>query len=303
MYFIQGIRQQEITRRLQIHQSTVSRLLKRARESKLVRFSVVNPPGIFADLEDQLVARFELKDALVVDCSTEEGSMVRDLGAAAAYLVETTVKPGTIIGISSWGRSLFALVDALHPGDYCHGGKVVQVLGGVGNLAVKHNYIYLAQRLAALIGANAILLSAPAAVGSPEARRVLTRDRSVRIVSELFEHLDLVLVGIGSMEQARLLASSGNVLSPEEHAELSRLGAVGDICFRFFDAQGESIKSPLMQRIIGIEPASLKRVSRVIGVAGGRGKVATILGALRGKWINVLVTDRRTAENLLSETK
>jgi DNA-binding transcriptional regulator LsrR (DeoR family) len=300
MYYVQGIRQQGITERLQIHQSTVSRLLKRAREANLVRFSVTTPPGIFSEIEDQVAAKFQLKDAVVVDCPSEEDSMVRDLGVATAYFVETTVKPGTTIGISSWSRSLFAMVDALHPGDYCRGGKVVQILGGVGNAGAQHQAMYLAQRLAAVIAANAVLLQAPGVVGSADARRILMRDPSVREASELFEHLDLALVGIGSMQPSHLLSNSGNVFSPKERAELSRFGAVGDICFRFFDAQGEPIKSPLMQRVIGIEPASLKRAKRVVGVAGGRRKVAAILGALRGRWIDVLITDRRAAEALLA---
>lgn len=289
MYYMQGIRQQGITERLQIHQSTVSRLLKRAREANLVRFSVTTPPGIFADVEDQLVAKFGLKDAMVVECPAEEEPMVRDLGAATAYFVETTVKPGNTIGLSSWSRSLFAMVDALQPGDYCRGGKVVQILGGVGVAGVEHHAMYLAQRLASSIGASPVLLQAPGVVGSAEARRVLSRDPSVREASELFEHLDLALVGIGSMEPSRLLASSGNVFSPEERAELSRQGAVGDICFRFFNEEGESIKSALMQRVIGIEAASLKSVSRVVGVAGGRRKVRAILAALRGGWILSLI--------------
>lgn len=300
MYYVQGIRQQGITERLQIHQSTVSRLLKRAREANLVRITVNTPPGIFAEVEDRLTAQFHLQDAVVVDCAAEEEPMVRELGAATAYFLETAVKPGSSIGISSWSRSLFAMVDALHPGDYCRGGKVVQILGGVGNVGTEHHATHLAQRLAALIGASAVLLQAPCVVGSAEARRVLARDGSVRQASELFEHLDLALVGIGSMEPSRLLANSGNVFSPRERAELSEKGAVGDICFRYYDSEGAPIKSPLMQRVIGIEPALLKRVPRVVGVAGGRRKTAAILAALRGGWINVLITDRRTAECLLS---
>lgn len=301
MYYIQGIRQQGITERLQVHQSTVSRLLKRAREASLVRFSVATPPGIFAELEDQLSVAFSLKDVVVVDGSSEEEALMRDLGAATAYYLETTTKPGTKIGISSWSRSLFAMVDALHPGDYCKGGNVVQILGGVGNVGVQQEAMYLAQRLAAVIGAGAILLQAPAVVTSAEARRILSREPLVRQAVEIFDNLDVALVGIGSMEPSRLLASSGNVFSSEERAELTRLGAVGDICFRYFDAQGVPIKSPLMQRVIGIEPTTLKSVERVVGVAGGKKKSQAILGALRGGWVDVLITDRRTAEMLVAE--
>jgi DNA-binding transcriptional regulator LsrR (DeoR family) len=110
----------------------------------------------------------------------------------------------------------------------------------------------------------------------------------------------VALVGIGSMEPSRLLARSGNIFSAAERSELGRQNAVGDICFRYFDAQGEPVKSTLMQRVIGIELSSLRHVNRVVGVAGGRRKVPAILAALRAHWINVLITDRRAAEALLA---
>lgn len=300
MYYIQDLNQQAITEKLQLHQSTISRMLKKARTHNLVRFSIATPPGTFADLEDQLTSRFNLKDAVVVDCPTEGEAMVRDLGAALAYFLESTLKPGTIIGISSWSRSLFAMVDALHPGDFCSDGKVVQILGGVGNVGSEFHAIHLAQRLAGIIGAKPVLLQSPAVVGSAEAQRVLARDSAVQEASALFNKLDLALVGIGSMEPSRMLAASGNIFSREERAELQRLKAVGDICFRYFDSDGQPIKSPLMKRVIGIDLANLRACKRVVGVAGGVQKVQAILGALRGGLIDVLITDQRTAEALVN---
>jgi DNA-binding transcriptional regulator LsrR (DeoR family) len=298
MYYIQEFNQQAITEKLQLHQSTISRMLKKARTMNLVRFSISTPPGTFADLEDQLTSRFDLKDAVVVDCPAEGEAMVRDLGAALAYFLETTLNPGKIVGISSWSRSLFAMVDSLHPGDYCADGKVVQILGGVGNVGSEFHAIHLAQRLAASIGATPVLLQSPAVVGSPEARRVLSRDAAVQEASALFDKLDIALVGIGSMEPSRMLAVSGNIFSRKERAELQRIGAVGDICFRFFDAEGEPIKSSLMKRVIGIDLVKLRACKRVVGVAGGVPKVQAILGALRGGLIDVIITDQRTAQAL-----
>ena len=115
MYYDQGIRQQDITERLNIHQSKISRMLKRAREANIVRISIATPAGFFPELEDALEIRFHLKDAVVVDSEGDEERLVRDLGAAAAFYLETTLKPGMVIGISSWSRSLFAMVEMLHP--------------------------------------------------------------------------------------------------------------------------------------------------------------------------------------------
>lgn len=303
MYYLQDLNQQAITERLQLHQSTISRILKKAKTLNLIRFSIVTPPGSFAELEDQLTSRFELRDAVIVDSPPEGEAMVRDFGAALAYFLETTLKPGKIVGISSWSRSLFAMVDALHPGTYCAGGKVVQILGGVGNVGSELNAIHLAQRLAGSIGAAPVLLQSPAVLGSSEAQRILSRDPSVQEAATLFDKLDIALVGIGSMDPSKMLAASGNIFSREERATLQRQGAVGDICFRFYNADGEPVKSPLMKRVIGIDLVKLRNCRRVVGVAGGAQKLQAILGALRGGLLDVLITDHRTAEALLSSQR
>jgi DNA-binding transcriptional regulator LsrR (DeoR family) len=106
-------------------------------------------------------------------------------------------------------------------------------------------------------------------------------------------------VGIGSVEPSRLLASSGNVFSPEELNTLRAQGAVGDVCLRFFDSSGLPVITPHNDRVIGMSLEQLRQVRRTVGIAGGERKLAAIRGALEGGWINVLITDRFTAEKLI----
>ena len=299
MYYDQGIRQQDITERLNIHQSKISRLLKRAREANIVRISIATPAGFFPELEDALEARFRLKNAIVVDSEGDEERLVRDLGAAAAFYLETALKPGINLGISSWSRSLFAMVEMLHPCTTANGGKVVQILGGVGSSSTHYQAMLLAQRLAALVGASPVLLQAPGVVGSAEAKAILVQDPAVQEASQLFGKLDLALVGIGSLSPSPLLASSGNIFSLDEQRQLRQDGAVGDICFQFIDQNGKLVKSALMDRVIGIDLPTLKSAPRVVGIAGGEAKIPAILASLNGRWINVLITDRQTAEKLV----
>jgi len=301
MYYEQGIRQQEITGRLNIHQSKVSRMLKKARETNLVRISVVTPAGVFPHLEEALESRFRLSEAIVIDSDGGDDRLVRDLGAAAAFYLEATVRPEAVVGISSWSRSLFAMVDALHPNENGKGGKVVQILGGVGNVSTEYQATALAQRLAGLIGASPVLLQAPAVVGSAQARSVLINDPAVRDAAQWFSRIDLALVGIGSMRPSSLLTSSGNIFSDRELQQVRKKGAIGDICFQFIDQRGKPIQSALAQRVIGINLVELKRARRVVGIAGGAEKTQAILAALKGAWINVLITDRKTAERILAQ--
>ena len=301
MYYQGGLRQKDITERLHIHQSTVSRLLKRAEKEGIVRITVVAPPGLNPDLEADLEARYGLKQAIVVDSMDDEEQIARDLGAAAAAYVETTIGPNEVVGISCWSAALLAMVNAMTPTHRGRGTRVVQILGGVGDPRVERHATHVTRRLAQLLSGEAVLLPAPGVVGSPEAKQVLLRDPFVQAALSLFNSLTLALVGIGTVEPSRLLAASGNVFSSQELRILENYGAVGDICLRFFDCAGRPVITPLNDRVISIELEQLRRVPRVVGVAGGKRKLAAIRGALRGRWINVLITDAQTARALLAE--
>ena len=302
MYYQQGLRQTEITERLSIHQSTVSRLLQRAEREGIVRITLSVPSGAHPELEEALQTAFGLQEAIVVDSIDDEEQIIADLGAAAAFYVETTLKAADVVGISSWSAALLAMVEAMHPSPRSRGARVVQILGGVGNPGAEAHATQLTQRLANLIGGTATLLPAPGVVGSPKARSVLLRDPYVQEATALLKSVTLALVGIGAIEPSKLLAASGNVFSPQELKNLSERGAVGDICLRFFDASGKPVVTPLNRRIISIELEQLRRVTRVVGVAGGRRKTVAIRGALQGRLINVLITDAHTAARLVPAT-
>jgi DNA-binding transcriptional regulator LsrR (DeoR family) len=299
LYYRDGLRQTEITDRLNIHQSTVSRMLRRAEKEGIVRITLNMPSGLHSDLEDALQRAYALREAIVVDSIEQEDQIVRDLGAAAAFYLETTLRPRDVIGISSWSAALLAMVESMHPSPRAAGTRVVQILGGIGNPGAEAHATQLTQRLANLVGGVPTLLPAPGAVGSAEARRVMLKDRYVQEATALFKAVTVAVVGVGAIEPSKMLAASGNAFSAHELKSLSDRGAVGDICLRFFDANGDAVITPLNDRVISMDLVELAKVERVIGIAGGRRKTAAIRGALRGRRINVLITDRATAERLV----
>lgn len=300
LYYESNLNQMEIAHRLRLSQASVSRLFKRAKEEGIIRISVHVPNGVNANLESALVQKYGLKDAIVIDCNGEdENQIMREIGTAAAYYVETTIKDNEVVGISSWSSSLLALIDAMHPIPNKSGVQVVQVLGGVGNPSAEVHATRLTGRFAGLVNGTAIFLPAPGIVGSEAALRVLLEDHYVKEALALFEQVTMALVGIGSLKPSTLLNLSGNVFTETEQEYLQSHGAVGDILLRFFDIEGRLVESSFNNRVISMNLMQLRQVERSIGVAGGKRKYSAILGALRGKWINVLITDRCTAEQLL----
>ncbi len=303
MYYEWDIKQAAIARQLGLSQPTVSRLLQQAKEMGIIRISVSVPQGVHTELEEQLVKQFRLRDAIVVDCSGEsdERFIERQIGAAAAYYLESALRPDEVVGISSWSATLLALVDAMHPTPRKGDVRVVQILGGVGSPSAEAHAGRLTSRLADLLGGTAIFLPAPGIVGSAAAMEAITADHYVRDAIDLFDQVTTALVGIGAIEPSKLLADSGNRFSMAELDELRAQGAVGDVLLRFFDAHGSLVDTPLNQRVISMRPEQLRAVDRSIGVAGGERKFDAILGAIRGGWVNVLVTDHLTARRLIEQ--
>ena len=302
MYYERGMRQSEIAQQLGISQATVSRLFNRAKDEGIVRISVTVPQGVYSSLEEELIAAYDLRDAIVVDCVSEHESIIqRDIGAAAAYYVETTLKPNEIIGLSSWSSNLLALVDAMHEVPRKSGIQVVQILGGVGNPGAEVHAIRLTSRLAKLVDGRATFLPAPGVVGSEATLDVWLADAYVQEAMALFDQVSLALVGIGAIDPSELLATSGNVFSKEELDILRSAGAVGDVLLHFFDENGRPVETSLNNRVVSMSLPQLSRVDRAVGVAGGRRKEAAIRGALRGDLINVLITDCFTGKRLMEK--
>jgi DNA-binding transcriptional regulator LsrR (DeoR family) len=59
------------------------------------------------------------------------------------------------------------------------------------------------------------------------------------------------------------------------------------------------VASDLDERVVGIDLETFRRIPRRVAVAGGETKVAAIRAALRGGWINVLVTNLSSAQALV----
>lgn len=298
LYHEQGVTQSEIGRRLHLSQAKVSRLLARARDEGIVRTTVTAPAGLYLDLEDAVQARFRLDDVVVVDQAPSGVDAASDLGVRAAPYLEATLSGPGAVGVSSWSATLLAAAEAL---GRTAGGltSVVQLVGGHGDAATQVSAMRLLTLLAGATGAAPVSLPAPGTLASRAARDALIADAAITPVTDLWADLTVALVGIGSVDPSPMLRASGNAWSVDDVQALTDVGAIGDICLRFFDADGTPTQSVVDDRVVGIDLPTFGRIPRRIAVAGGAGKVAAIRGALLGGWINVLVTDRSTAALLL----
>lgn len=302
MYHERGIRQADIAEAMNISQAKVSRLLKRAAQTGIVRTTVTVAPGLHADVEEQLEQRYGIADAVVVDVDPEAdgAELIAALGSGAAAYLEATLSGTDRIGISSWSQTLLAVVDRMRPFTARGATEVVQLLGGNGAPEVQGHSHRLLGEFARLLGAEPVYVQAPGIVANREIRDSLLADDALQQLARHWEQLTLTVLGIGNIEPSDVLITSGNAFTSAERAQLLADGAIGDICHRTFRPDGTPVLGELDERVVAVPIEDLLRVPRRVGVAGGPHKVEAIRGALAGKWVNALVTDLTTAQALLA---
>ncbi len=297
-YYMDNQTQAQIASSLGMSRSMVSRDLMQARELGIVQIHIRDPRHTRPDLVSGLQAEYpSLEHAIVTPTFSGEPDAVRNMiGRFAANYIAEKVQPNQRI-VLGCGRTLRAVVDAL-PQKSVPSVKIIQAMGNIGHEAHHIDYNAIAQLAADRLGGRAVYLSAPAILGDGTALSFANKNPSVRQSLDLASSADVYIVGLGSLESDQLYAQAGLIQS----SELSYLQerAVGDICGRFFDGAGHAVPAPFEDRTVGITLADLLNPSLSIGVAAGVDKVDPIAGALRGGFLDVLVTDEETARGLLS---
>jgi DNA-binding transcriptional regulator LsrR (DeoR family) len=299
LYYENGLTQDEVSQRLRISRPKVSRLLQEARNQGVVQITIASVPGGYADLERQLESRYDLMEALVV-ATGDPGSaapVARDLGQAAAGFFRRTVQDGDVVGLT-WGATLAGMVDHLQP-EKKQRVVVAQMVGGLGQPSSETHATDLARRVSQALDATLSLLPAPGIVDTVEGARLLRSDRHIAQSLEMAGKANLAFVGIGAPGTDSVLVRDESIISRSEVRDLVAQGAVGDIGLHFYDLHGHPVPSSVEDRVIGVGLDVIRALPRVVGIAGGAGKFDAVLGALRGKFINTLITDMDTAHALL----
>jgi DNA-binding transcriptional regulator LsrR (DeoR family) len=298
LYYHQDQSQQQIATQLDLSRSNISRLLKEARERGIVEIFIRHPLRRVPPLEQQLIERFGLREAGVVqsDMSNTSVTIARAAELAARFL-DLALEDAHVLGIS-WGSTIYATVNAFTPRRR-HDVEIVQLMGGVGPTEAAIDGPVLAQRLARRLTGRYRYLHAPLIVDTPEIAQALLAQRNVAETLEIARQSDVALVGIGALTPDVSSLLRAGYLSIAEFTVLAQRGVVGDICARHFDIRGDSITPELDARLVSITLDDVAQIPTVIGVACAPTKARALLGALHGGYLDILVTDSAAAEEVL----
>ncbi|MCL4250338.1 MAG: sugar-binding transcriptional regulator [Anaerolineae bacterium] len=301
LYYLEDRSQNEIADLIGISRSAISRMLTEARRTGIVKIEVHQPLLRIEAIEQELQTRFGLPEAAVVDpgSNASDAEKLHLAGQMAAALLSRHLTQISVLGIS-WGTAVAATVDAL-PSMNLPNLQVVQIIGAAGPASNLTDTPDLAVRAAQKLGGQFRVLTAPMLVENATVAKSLLSNRTVAEALELASKADIALVGIGSTNlQVSSVLRAGYV--NQEYVEMLRAqGAVGDVCGLYYDQAGNFLDIEAHHRRIGISREWLvDHVQKVIAVAVGKPKLSAVFGALAGRRLGTLVTDRYTAEELLA---
>jgi DNA-binding transcriptional regulator LsrR (DeoR family) len=153
--------------------------------------------------------------------------------------------------------------------------------------------------MAQLIGGEGIYLNAPIMVENAEGAQSLLESKTIRETIALARKCDLALLGVGSTQPRYSTFFHSGYFSMDDLNKLHKDKAIGNVCGMHFTMEGHPTSLDFQQRLVTISQDELFAIGNRLGVAGGAGKVEPLLGALRGGYINLLVTDNHAAASLL----
>lgn len=296
LYYVYHLHQKDVAARLGVSRPWVSKLLKRAEESGIVKIDVATSSAGIAEVEQKLIDKFHLKNAKVIRSADRSQTLTQCARAAAHYLI-SVLRPNDYIGIA-WGSTLAAMFSQNFPVNFPDV-TVIPLVGGIGTDAdILSNR--LAANLATALSGQYRLLHTPALVVGKRERELIMNDPSTRDIIARTENVDIAIVAMGSLKHSKVLRD-GEYITKNELRELEDMGVVGDLALHFLNTEGELVQHITHEKLIAGDIRKTRKNAReMIGFAMGEQKVPIIHAALVGQWVNVLITDLDTANALLA---
>ncbi len=299
LHLVEGRKQSEIAKELNLTTSKVNRLIMRGRKLGMVKVDIESPFKTLMDLERDLASATGLTDAVVTpSVSGSLDTTLYQVGRAASSHLVKTLRDGDVIAITG-GKAVSAVVESLTP-ERSLDVTVVPLTGGVqGKYYTDVNH--LAMRMAERLGGRAILLHAPLFAENREKRDMLMGIASIREALDLAGKANLALVGIGSVEAEDSSYYDLYPVPEFDRRMLIHQGVVSELLAHLINYNGAVSNFALNSRLVTLPLADLTQCGRVIGIAAGPQKVLLIKAVLKGKFLNSLIVDEDTARAVLQQ--
>ncbi|MBP3037400.1 sugar-binding transcriptional regulator [Arthrobacter sp. zg-ZUI100] len=299
LYYDEGLSQSEVAQRLGLSRPTVSKLIQYGKDRGYVTITIHDPRERESSLAAELRAAFGLQEVRLAVLPENGANLSGELGKVGAAVLTENVTDGDLVGVT-WGETMYAVAKNLSHQER-RGVEIIQLKGGVSYTTRATNDFETITLFCNAFGAFARTLPLPVIFESLEVKRLVEGEKHIRRVIEMGREADVAVFTVGAIRPDAMLFNLGYLSETEKAGIAAR--AVGDICSRFFDDDGNACVPQLDERTVGITLEDLRGVHTRLLVAGGEEKVQAIEAALRAGFATHLVVDQDTARKVLHLTR
>ena len=304
LYYQDDMNQQEVGDFLGVSRSSVLRMLQKGKELGIVTIELHNPRFYdYGNMEKKLERAYGLKDVLIVENSvldTRQEAASYMFGSASDYLY-SFFKDGDRIGVAM-GNTLNNVVST----NKTYDGKdlmFVALEGSISRITVDGTDVQgneLARKFADKFGGTYTQFLSPAVFSDWKVLDFFMKEKAVNYILDEFKDLNVVVVGIGVPDGTEHTLDKAGYMTASERRTLVEYGAVGDMCLQFYDKDGNTDKFRFFNdRVAAMRLEDVRKVPSKIGIAGGERKVEAVVSAIRGGYINILITDTECAQKMI----
>lgn len=297
LYYKYGVNQEEIADILKISRPSVTRIIKTGHEFGIVKIEIINPfENDFYEMEIELERKYKLKEAIIVNSDN-----IEEIASETFKFLSRTLEDGEYVGISM-GMTLRNIVNNIHINDIeqkkC---TFIPIVGGIcesSRYDIHSNYISM--EFSRIFRAKCLQFFAPLLFSDTNIKNKFLQEDSIKNVLEAFNKISTLIVGIGMpIKKTSTLLNSGYI-NEKLFDDFVKNGMVGDVAVQFFNKDGDTKPFDTFNKLVaGMNIEQVKNVPRRICIANGENKAESIIGAIKGDIINILITDVDCANKLL----
>lgn len=302
LFYIHDVNQYEIAEKFNFSKAKVCRLIKEAKKRKVIEFQIKNVDKRPIELEQKFEKIFKLKEVIIFYNSDikgyDEELVFREVGKMGSDYIHRILENNLNFALT-WGKTLYHVIKNLKL-DKKYNVNVFSTIGSVSLTETAYQNVNLAQMLSERIGGTCYPIYLPLILETPELKESLMQENVINKVIGDTSKIDYYFTSLGTISKNSRMYTLGGFDLNFFNALISKK-IVGEIGLNFYDIKGNFINAGLEDRTIKLNVDEIKKIKNKIAIVFGPEKIDALKGFLKTGIADVLITDSKTAEKVLTD--
>ncbi len=294
-YYVDGKTQEEIAKEESFSRPKISRLLSQARDCGMITFEIHEPVvEERSSLEIELCNKLNLKSVRLIDNITDNVS--KDIARGAGQVLPYFLNGSNNVGVG-WGYTVYQTAKLMPNYLISQNYRFIPLMGSSGSEKVYGQINVISYLFAEKTNSRSVFTTLPT-LQDVDRNTESIENNAVRQIRRQWESIDTAIIGMGAKPEA---LEDLVYEVPESYFRFLRDNdVIGDVLTHFFLRDGSMLDTSAFYTQISYDLEDLKKLNKVICIAGGQKKVDGLIMAAKNNLYNILITDRITARSILS---